>query len=128
MRPIMSRYGIVNFIDFQLDLNKMYEALGHDEDIVLNYSKLFIKTSKERLLLIEEGFKTQNQEELKKLVHTLKGAVANFYIEELSHEIKNLENNIGQMPLDRIHQDFKQLKKKLVPLVDYLDNFVNGLE
>lgn len=60
-----------------MDLDRIRDVFGDNNEAIRQFVDLFIKSTDETLVEIEENMKTKNQEESRKLFHRLKGSAGN---------------------------------------------------
>jgi CheY-like chemotaxis protein len=106
---------------FSIDLESMFEGLGEDEEIVLNFMGIFKEMLPSRIEDIQKAFEAGDYEDMYHKVHTLKGGLSNFYSDELLTLLKETEALIKSHEKEKAMELFADLHQKINILVDYLD-------
>lgn len=81
---------------FIYKIDKLIEYIGTDEEEIKNMIGIFLNTTPELLIQLNQGIRTENFEEIAKSVHKLKPTLDIFGIDCLHEPVRTIENYAKQ--------------------------------
>lgn len=103
-----------------IDEDSAVERIG-DKEFFYELVDEFIQGSSKQISDIEEGIETNNIDQLKRTIHTLKGTSANLSLTSINKTCLNFEQIIKKNELSKFFEFFENLKKDF----EDLELFVN---
>jgi CheY-like chemotaxis protein len=101
----------------QLDLERLVQQLGGDEDIVDKLVRMFLETLPEQLAALRKASAERNDRNLARVAHGLKGAIANFGTGSAYREASRLEQSAKKGDWTEIASAQPEFEKQLDHLV-----------
>jgi len=106
-----------------LDLAQIQELKEIMEDAFDDLISTYLKDSEEKLIKLNQAISSQDSAEIAELAHSIKGASANIFAEELSELCRIVEdagraNQVDNLSadLDAINTEFAKVKSELKAL------------
>ena len=96
-----------------MNIKKLAEDLGLEEEEYLELFELFIDTSKSDLEKLQAAIEARDAEQIVSNAHSLKGACGNLGFMELHEIAREIVEKARNNQLEGISESFKELKKKL---------------
>ena len=107
------------------DYDRSLARLGGDPGLFAEIVVLFLEDAPQLLDRVREGLEQQNQAELERAAHSLKGLSVNFDAKRLSSAAASVEQHARENDLERaaacypnLEQEFRRLKDDLVAFRD----------
>ncbi|BBH52080.1 PAS domain-containing hybrid sensor histidine kinase/response regulator [Fluviispira sanaruensis] len=107
-----------------LDKEKILNHFSGDWQILARYIELFFVYFPKMLSSIEEAIEKNEAKNLEISAHKLKGNVGSFFVNEITAELKKLEEMGNKGDLTAAHELFNKVKSKLNALLLVLKNFL----
>ena len=108
-----------------IDVEKIVESFGGDMELFSKYFKIFRKNYPERIGCIENNINGGcDFEEMYRVVHTLKGTVANFHVTKLIEMAEDLEKTIETNNMDDIKIHYGDFKANIENLISEIEKFL----
>ena len=101
-----------------MDINKLAENLGLEEDEYLELIDLFIETGKVDVEKLQSAIKEGNPDEAANALHSLKGAAGNLGLMDIYDLAKNNEATARNNSLDGLNESVQKLKDNLNSLTN----------
>ena len=99
-----------------MNVKKLSENLGLDEDEFLELVELFVKTAASNLTNLEKALETGNAENVANASHSLKGAAGNLGFQEIYEHAKFIEMNARQGVLYGSKERARSIREQLKDL------------
>lgn len=110
------------FAPYNIEIVK--KDLGLSKDVILGFINDYIQDSKKQKDRLNELIEKKNIEELKNIIHKLKGSAANLHIEKIVEILNYIRNKIDKNNFNDIKKDIDNFFKYL----SYLENELNNLK
>ncbi len=95
-----------------MNIKKLAEDLGLEEEEYLELFELFIETSKSDLEKLQAAIEARDAEQIASTAHSLKGASGNLGFMELHEIAREIVEKARNNHLEGISESFMTLKKK----------------
>ena len=105
-----------------MNIKKLAEKLGLEEDEYLELIELFIETGGADFQKIESSLANNDADQVMRSAHTIKGAAGNLGLMEMSELAKLIEENAGNDTLEGLDKAVSTLRTHF----ESITAFVNG--
>ena len=103
-----------------MDLKKLSEKVGLEEDEYIELLELFIEISTVDIIKLENAVGTENAEEAEKVAHSLKGASASLGLTEIAEIARLIENRASKKSIYESITLVASIKEKIKTIEQFM--------
>jgi CheY-like chemotaxis protein len=109
--------------DFQIDIDRVLEMAGGDEEFVKELFRLFLKECPQRLEEIEKAIEEKNLSAIAKIAHVLKSSSGNLGINRIYNLCSEIEKLAKKGSLENLEDLYVSLREEYEKFREFVSEF-----